>query len=495
MAGEFDYDPMNGQPATSGLEATELNDMAFGAQAGFSYDIRVAPVGESSVFVLSPFIEGSWLMSQKGAKLDEQDGFDDTWTTITARLGVTAAIDFIPNLNSAPTGGQYATVLPPYEGKVIQRVIEEAFPLISYVFFNPGEQNLAPRYSILSKGEADNFDKEAVLDLTDNKELAGQTATNKKLAVYHEIMNIYAQELKDDDDLTVELIGSAPKANDGDALANTVRDYLVNIHGIDASRITTKGQKMPRIPSGSSATPVNDRPLADVENRRVEFVFNKPEVYKMLDIKMIDEYPIDNDILVTLNTNVKFSSWNINIMDEDGKKYTYGPYFGQTERISPYEIMQGKEEGEYSGNIEIVQQDGSTVQDQTEFTLVKEMDDEEKGERYTILFNYGQADAIKNSENELRTVVAPKVNNNKLLLISGHTDPIGKTQVNSEIAQKRANEAKDIFVDEFTSQSKKDNIISHGYGEQYSASTYNNTLPEGRMYNRNVTIHIIPTVE
>ena len=182
-------------------------------------------------------------------------------------------------------------------------------------------------------------------------------------------------------------------------------------------------------------------------------------------------------------------------MDEDGKKYTYGPYFGQTERISPYEIMQGKEEGEYSGNIEIVQQDGSTVQDQTEFTLVKEMDDEEKGERYTILFNYGQADAIKNSENELRTVVAPKVNNNKLLLISGHTDPIGKTQVNSEIAQKRANEAKDIFVDEFTSQSKKDNIISHGYGEQYSASTYNNTLPEGRMYNRNVTIHIIPTVE
>ncbi len=495
MAGEFDYDPMNGMAATTGMEATELDDMTFGAQLGFSYDIRVAPIGESSIFVLSPFIEGSWLISQKAPKLDEQDGFDDTWTTVTARLGVTAAIDFIPNLVAAPTGGQYATVLPPYEGKVIQRVVEESFPLIPYVFFNPGEKNLAPRYSILSQGEANNFNKEEVLDLTDNKALAGETATNKKLAVYHEILNIYAQELKDDDDLTVQLIGSAPKANDGDALANTVKDYLVNIHGIDASRVTTKGQKMPRIPSGSSATPVNDRPLADVENRRVEFVFSKPDVYKMLDVKMIDEYPIDNDILVTLNTNVKYSSWNMNITDENGKIFTYGPYFGQTERISPYEILKGKDEGDYSGSIEIVQQDGTTINDQAEFSLVKEMDDTQIGERYTILFNYGQADAIKNSENDLRTIVAPKVDNEELLVISGHTDPIGKTQVNSEISQKRANEARDIFMNEFTSQAKKDNIISYGYGEQYSAGTYDNTLPEGRMYNRNVTIDIVPTAK
>ena len=494
MGGEFDYDPKDGTEATAGIEATDLNSLALGAQLGFNFDIRVAPMGESQVFVLSPFIEGSWLFGQKDPTFDNfQDGFDDTWSTITARLGVTAAIDFIPGIVAASTGGQYATVLPPYKGKVIQRVVEESFPLIPYVFFNPTEQNIPNRYVLMNASNANSFDKEDLLDLTKDENLKGETSTNKKLAVYHQILNIYADEMKNDDDLTVDLIGSAPKSSDGDVLANKVKDYLVNIHGIDASRITTKGQQMPRIPSGSSATPVNDRPMADVENRRVEFVFNKPEIYEYINIKMVDEYPIDNDILVSLNPSVKYSSWSINIVDEDDKKVTYGPYFNQYERISPYEILKGKDEGTYKGYIEIVQMDGTKVNDEAEFELEKVMDNTKVGERHTILFNYGQADAIKNSEADLRTVVAPKVDDEELLLISGHTDPIGSTEVNSNISLKRADEAKDIFVSEFGSSNKKDNIITHGYGESHSSNTFDNTLPEGRMYNRNVTIDIIPS--
>lgn len=496
MAGEYDYDSkLAGTTPLMAVEATELKDLTLGAQVGFNFDIRVAPIGPSQVFVLSPFIEGSWLMGQKSPTFDAvQDGFDDTWSTITARLGVTGAIDFIPNLNSASTGGQYATVLPPYEGKVIQRVVEESFPLIPYVFFDGSKQNIPSRYNLLTQANAGSFDKADALDLTNNKELNGETATNKKLAVYHNILNIYAQEMKDDNGLTVELIGSAPKSKDGEILANNVRDYLVNIHGIDASRITTKGQDMPRIPSGSSATPVNDRPLADAENRRVEFVFNKPEIYELLRVKMVDEYPVDNDILVSLNPNVKFSSWNINIVDEDNKTVTYGPFFSQNERVSPYLLLKGKDEGDYKGFIEIVQADGTKIKDETEFSLTKEMDNTKIGERYTILFNYGQSDAIKNAEKDLRTKVAPKVEDEEILIISGHTDPIGSTEVNAGISLKRADEAKAIFVSEFGSSSDKvDNIISYGYGESNSASTFDNTLPEGRMYNRNVTIDIIPS--
>lgn len=496
MAGEYDYDSkIAGTTPLMAVEATELKDLTLGAQVGFNFDIRVAPVGPSQVFVLSPFIEGSWLMGQKSPTFDvEQDGFDDTWSTITARLGVTGAIDFIPNLNSASTGGQYATVLPPYEGKVIQRVVEESFPLIPYVFFDGSKQNIPSRYNLLTQANAGSFDKADALDLTNNKELNGETATNKKLAVYHNILNIYAQEMKDDSDLTVELIGSAPKSNDGAILANNVRDYLVNIHGIDAGRITTKGQQMPRIPSGSSATPVNDRPLADAENRRVEFVFNKPEIYELLKVKMVDEYPVDNDILVSLNPNVKFSSWNINIVDEDNNTVTYGPFFNQNERVSPYLLLKGKDEGDYKGFIEIVQMDGTKIKDEAEFSLTKEMDNTKIGERYTILFNYGQSDAIKNAEKDLRTKVAPKVDDEEILIVSGHTDPIGSTEVNANISLKRANEAKDIFVSEFGASSEKvNNIISYGYGESNSASTFDNTLPEGRMYNRNVTIDIIPS--
>lgn len=496
MAGEYDYDSkLPGTTPLMAVEATELKDLTFGAQVGFNFDIRVAPVGKSQVFVLSPFVEGSWLMGQKSPTFDViQDGFDDTWSTITARIGVTGAIDFIPNITSSNTGGQYATLLPPYEGKVIQRVVEESFPLIPYVFFDESKQNIPTRYNLLTQSSASSFDKSDALDLTNNKELNGETATNKKLAVYHNILNIYAQELKDDSDLSVELIGSAPKGKDGEILANNIRDYLVNIHGIDASRITTKGQDMPRIPSGSSATPVNDRPLADAENRRVEFVFNKPEIYGLLNVKMVDEYPVDNDILVSINPTVKFNSWNINIVDENNKTVTYGPFFNQNERVSPYLLLKGKDEGDYKGFIEIVQMDGTKIKDEAEFSLTKEMDNTKIGERYTILFNYGQSDAIKNAEKDLRTKVAPKVDDEEILIVSGHTDPIGSTEVNANISLKRANEAKDIFVSEFGASSEKvNNIISYGYGESNSASTFDNTLPEGRMYNRNVTIDIIPS--
>lgn len=496
MAGEYDYDSkIAGTTPLMAVEATELKDLTLGAQVGFNFDIRVAPVGKSQVFVLSPFVEGSWLVGQKSPTFDViQDGFDDTWSTITARIGVTGAIDFIPNITSSNTGGQYATLLPPYEGKVIQRVVEESFPLIPYVFFDESKQNIPTRYNLLTQSSASSFDKSDALDLTNNKELNGETATNKKLAVYHNILNIYAQEMKDDSDLSVELIGSAPKGKDGEILANNIRDYLVNIHGIDASRITTKGQDMPRIPSGSSATPVNDRPLADAENRRVEFVFNKPEIYGLLNVKMVDEYPVDNDILVSLNPNVKFSSWNINIVDEDNNTVTYGPFFNQNERVSPYLLLKGKDEGDYKGFIEIVQADGTKIKDEAEFSLTKEMDNTKIGERYTILFNYGQSDAIKNAEKDLRTKVAPKVDDEEILIVSGHTDPIGSTEVNANISLKRANEAKDIFVSEFGASSEKvNNIISYGYGESNSASTFDNTLPEGRMYNRNVTIDIIPS--
>jgi outer membrane protein OmpA-like peptidoglycan-associated protein len=495
LSGEYDYDSkVAGQNKLTAVDA-KLGGLALGAQLGINYDIRVTNIGDNKVFVLSPFFEASWLVAQKSASFsDLQDGFDDTWSTVTARLGITGAIDFIPNLGGAGSGGQYAAVIPPYEGKVIQRVVEESFPLIPYVFFDKGNQSIPSRYKLLTKETTGSFDLYDALDLTNNPELAGETATDKKLSVYHDIMNIYAQQMKDDEDITVELIGSAPDANDGEILASKIKDYLVNVHGIDANRITIKGQLMPRIPSGSSATPVNDKPLAEAENRRVEFVFNKPEMYQLLKVKMIDEYPIDNDILVSLNQSVQFSSWTINVTDGDHKTVSYGPFFNHTERVSPYELLKGKEEGDYTGYIEITQADGTKLKDEAEFSLSKEMDDSNIGERYTILFNYGQSDAIKNSEQDLRKKVAPRVGDDELLIISGHTDPIGNTNTNAEISLKRSNEAKDIFVSEFGASSEKvNNIITYGYGESNSSSTFNNTLPEGRMYNRNVTIDIIPS--
>jgi outer membrane protein OmpA-like peptidoglycan-associated protein len=77
-------------------------------------------------------------------------------------------------------------------------------------------------------------------------------------------------------------------------------------------------------------------------------------------------------------------------------------------------------------------------------------------------------------------------------MIHGHTDLIGSTSGNKTLSLKRANEVKDIFDDEFKKSSKNIYTEAIGYGEAMTPATFNNDLPEGRFYNRNVIVDVIP---
>lgn len=481
-------------PGGSKSEIENFNSFALGFSLGFAYDIPISKIKNKKQYIISPFIEGSLLGMQRGADFEDlQDSWDDTWSTVSLRAGVFASIDFIDDdrfVERKPTVNFDLTL--PAQNKVFIREVEEILPLVNHVFFDEGSQEIPARYIMLSKEQASDFDEKDIVNLTANNLMTDKSRVEQQLYIYYNIMNIYADRLKRNKGAKLTLIGSAPDIKDGDVLANKIKDYLVNMFKIDEDRIEIQSQELPRIPSGTERTPAADRPFTVKENRRVEFVFDDEELNKEVEIRIVDKASLDNDLIFALKPGTLFDSWSIVI---NGKNLTksYGPYENDVERVNPVDLLAGLEEGDYTARVIINKTGGQTVTEETEFTLYKEVD-KELGQRFTILFDYAQQDAIKKYENTLRNRIADRIPAQGFrTIVHGHTDMIGQPNTNRRISIDRANEVKGILDSEFKNDSKNIAVEAIGFGENDTPNTFPNNLPEGRFYNRNVTIDIVPT--
>lgn len=480
-------------PGGSKREIDNFNSFALGFNLGFAYDIPITKIKNKKQYIISPFLEASLLGMQRGADFEDlQDGWDDTWSTVSLRAGVFASIDFIDDdryTERKPTEN-FDLVLP-VAGKVFVREVEELLPLVNHVFFDQGSQDIPSRYVVLTKEQAGDFDEKDIINLANNNLLVDKSRVDQQMYIYYNVMNIFADRMKRNPSTKLTLIGSAPLAKDGDVLAQKVKDYLVNNFKIKEDRIEVVGQELPRIPSGTSRTPAADKPLTEIENRRVEFVFDNEDLNREVDIKIIDKASVDNDLIFSLKPGTMFETWSVVI---NGKNLTksYGPFENDVERINPVDLLAGLDEGDYVARVVINKAGGQSVTEETEFTLYKETD-EIIGQRYTILFDYAQQEAVKKYENTLRTKIADRIPaKGYRTIIHGHTDAIGQTNTNRRIAIDRANETKGILDNEFQNDSKNVPVEAIGFGENMTPSTFNNDLPEGRFYNRNVTIDIVP---
>lgn len=480
-------------PGGSKQEISNFSAFALGLNLGFAYDIPITKIKNKKQYIISPFLEASLLGMQRGADFkDLQDGWDDTWSTVSLRAGVFASIDFIDDdrfVERKPTVN-FDLILP-VSIKVYVREVEELLPLVNHVFFDQRSQEIPSRYVVLTKEQAGDFDEKDIINLANNNLLTDKPRVEQQMFIYHNVMNIFADRMKRNTSTKLTLIGSAPLEKDGDVLAQKVKDYLVNNFKIKEDRIEVVGQELPRIPSGTPRTPAADKPLTEKENRRVEFVFDNVDLHREVNIRIIDKASVDNDMIFALKPGTIFESWSIVINGKNLSK-SYGPFENDVERVNPVDLLAGLDEGDYVARVLINKAGGQTVTEETEFTLYKETD-EVIGQRYTILFNYAQEEAVKQYEKTIRTKIADRIPDKGFrTIIHGHTDNLGQTNTNRRIAIDRANETKGILDNEFKNDSKNVPVESIGFGENMTPSTFDNSLPEGRFYNRNVTIDIVP---
>ena len=468
-------------------------------QIGAGYDIPLSSDSNKTQFILSPFVSFQPYFGQNPRSTE-------TLNITTIRAGV--ALKFGQGKNV-----QEATDL--FKDREVQFTVNspsnvpgesrmtEVFPLRNYVFFNEGSTEIPNRYVVLNKKQAANF-KENQLELFAPKNLSDRS--KRQMTVYYNVLNILGERMQENPSATITLVGSSNKGNtDGLAMAESVKNYLVNVFDINASRIATKGQEKPIIPSEQPGGTL-ELVLLREGDRRVSIESNAPELLmefqsgpdaplKPVQIVALQEAPIES--YLTFNNKgagEALSSWSLQITDEKGKMQAFGPYTADEVKIPGKSILGNRPEGNYTVKMIGQTKSGKIIEKQTPVHMVlwtpaKVVD----GMRYSIIYEFNTATAITMYEKYLTEIVTPKIPEGATVIIKGHTDIIGEESYNQTLSLSRANDTKKIIENALAKTGRKDvKFDVSGSGENENNAPFENKTPEERFYNRTVIIDIVP---
>jgi len=479
-----------------GREIPGTNGFTYGVSGGLAYDIPMNAASSSRTkWYLTPFAEASYMMDQR----ERAQGGDrnDTWVTTSIRGGfqlkfgnapapiaVVADVEDVPVVDLAVRAPSAITD---------ERRVTEWFPLRNYLFFTaPGDAAIPNRYVRMNTTDAAGFDEAALM----NPPVTGTSTTTmtrsqRQMGVYYNAMNVYADRLRDNPDASITLVGSAPTAADGQRMAQSVKDYMVNTFGVEAGRIVVRGEVRPPHASGDRATPAEDLDLVREENLRVEVLSNSDAVLKPVKIEAIQTEPVDNDLALNVRANGPVQSWTVNIAGE-GYSQTFGPYTGTAQRIDAKPILGTRASGNYTATVSATMANGQTISRTSNFSLMRRETPAVTGQRYSILFEFDDSRTVQTYDSFLRTVVAPNIASGSTIVVHGHTDRVGLDDYNLELSNRRAAEARRVLEDELGKLGKTATFDSYGFGETEQRAPFGNDNPEGRYYNRTVLIEVIP---
>ncbi|MBC7747650.1 MAG: OmpA family protein, partial [Methylotenera sp.] len=480
-------------------EFSEIEETILSMQIGAGYDIPLSSDSNKTQFVLSPFVSFQPYFGQNPRATE-------TWNITTIRAGVALKFGQGKNIQEATDMVQDRevdfTVNSPNNVPGEKRMTE-IFPLRNYVFFNEGSPEIPNRYVLLTQDQVKDF-KEDQVEIFAPRNLSDRS--KRQMTVYYNVLNILGDRMQKNPSATISLVGSSNKGNsDGLAMAESVKTYLVSVFSIDASRIATKGQDKPNIPSEQPGATL-ELVLLREGDRRVSIESNSPDLLmefqsgtdaqlKPVQIVALQEAPIES--YVSFNNKgagEALSSWSLQLTDEQGKVQSFGPYMEDEVKIPGKSILGSRPEGDY--NVKMIGQtkSGKIVEKETPIHVVLWTPAKtEEGMRYSILYEFNKAVAIKMYEKYLSDIVTPKIPVGAKVMIHGHTDIIGGEAYNLNLSASRANDVKTIIEKALAKAGRNDvKFEVNGFGEDENKSPFENKTPEERFYNRTVIIDIIP---
>lgn len=492
-------------PAVNG-EFSNTNKSLISMQVGAGYDISLSADTKQTKVVLSPFIAFHPYFGQNPRSTE-------SWNMTTVRAGI--ALKFGRGHQvSIPEEAIVAQVVVVVEPEVtfsanspknipVERRVRETFPVRNYVFFNLGSTDIPDRYVLLQKGQVKDF-REDQLEVTTPKELTGRS--KRQMTVYYNVINIVGDRMVKNPTATVTLVGSSMKGpKDGRKMAMSVKTYLVDVFGIEATRITIEGRVKPKIPSEQPGGKL-ELDLLREGDRRVSITSNTPELLmefqsgpdtplKSVEIIDLRVAPIDSYVSFNVSgADTAFTSWSLEIADEQGKVQNFGPYTQETVSIPGKSILGTRPVGDYKITMIGQTKSGKTLEKETKAHLVLwTPSNDEEMMRFSVLYEFNNSKTITIYEKYLTDVVIPKIPTRGTVIIHGHTDIIGGEENNLKLSLARANDVKGILENGLAKAGRSDvKFEIHGFGEDQNLAPFNNTYPEERFYNRSVIIDVIP---
>jgi outer membrane protein OmpA-like peptidoglycan-associated protein len=384
----------------------------------------------------------------------------------------------------------------------VQRRVRETFPLRNYVFFEAGSAKIPNRYVALTKSQAASF-KEEQLQEVQPKSVALRSL--RQMTVYNNILNILGDRMKRSPRAIIALSGASEQRPEfGKARAETIKKYLVDVFGIEGSRITTEGQDKPRIPSEVNGA-TKELTLLEVEDRRVDIESNSSELMiqvggaphymlKPVQIVAVVEDPLDSYIFFNVvGAKEALASWSLEITDKKGNVRHFGPSTRDHESISGNTILGDHSQGDYKVVMLGETKSGKLIRKESSVHLIRREEPKKEAVRFSVLFDFDQSKTIASYEKFLTEVVTPLIPDSGLVVIHGHTDIIGEEEYNDNLSNERAQDAQNIIERAISNSGKRGiKFETFGFGENLQFAPFDNYFPEERFYNRTVIIDIVP---
>ncbi len=506
-----DYPEQAANPDVKG-DFSSINATLISMQVGAGYDIPLSSQNQRVQFQLSPFVSFQPYFGQDPRS-------KESWNVTTLRIG--AALKFgrgskisappppevvapVPvNVVIAEPEVQFTVNAP--KNVPVERRIRETFPLRNYIFFDLESTEITDRYVLLTKDQVKDF-REDQQEVFTPKNLSERS--KRQMIVYYNVINILGDRMIKNPSTTIKLVGSSEKGpEDGRAMSESVKLYLVNVFGIDASRISNEGRFKPKIPSEQ---PGGSRELVLLRegDRRVSIESSSPILLmefqsgpdaplKPVEIVGVQEAPLDSYVSFNVKGGSEaFSSWMLEIMDGKGNIQYFGPYIKESETVTipGKSILGDRPEGNYRVTMLGRTNGGNLVKKDTSVYMVLWTPPKnEEMMRFSIIYEFNESTAINIYEKYLTDIVIPKIPINGTVLIHGHTDIIGEEAYNQRLSLARANDVKNIIEKGLSKAGRNDvKFQVYGFGEDTNLSPFENNFPEGRFYNRTVIIDIIP---
>jgi outer membrane protein OmpA-like peptidoglycan-associated protein len=502
-----DYPEQTPVPDIKG-ELSQVNQVLVSSQIGAGYDIRLTEKGQKTQLMLSPFAAFQPYFGQEPRAIE-------TWTVTTVRVGLALKLGsgkLIPATEVArpPSPRPVLEEEPTFKFTVhapknipVKRKVREVFPLRNYIFFDLESSSIPDRYVLLNKDQVKEF-KEEQVELYTPKNLSGRSG--RQLVVYYNILNILGDRMVRNPGTTITLVGSSGKnSDDGVAMAVSVKEYLVDLWKIDPARISVEGQTHPNIASEGQGVG-DDSALLREGNRRVSIESSSPILlmqfnndpkspFKSIEVIADQDAPLESYVSLDVEGARKaFSTWSVEIKDENGYVQNFGPYAQERVMISGKSILGTRPEGDYTVTMTGTTRSGKTYKEvrRTHMVLWTPPVNQEVM-RFSVIYEFDESEAISLYEKYLTEVVLPKIPKGGLVILHGHTDVIGEDVHNQELSLARANNVKDILMQGLARAGRNDVTFEvYGFGEDANFSPFENKYPEERSYNRTVVIDIVP---
>jgi outer membrane protein OmpA-like peptidoglycan-associated protein len=446
MQKDFAYTQLR-QPDTD-AKLSEMRQTVISGQVGMGFDYQVSSPTSNTKVSISPFVSFHPYFGQDPRKIE-------SLSVSTLRTGI--AFKF----GSAPKAPKPATAVP--SGDVpflvrgpktvpVQRQVSETLPLRNAVFFDEGSAEIPNRYVLLTKNAATGFQEES-LQNEQSAPLTGRSA--RQLHVYHHILNILGDRMRSNPGATISLSGaSAQGPQDGKALAESVKKYLVTVFGIEGSRIATEGRTKPLIPSEQPGA-TRELALLRAGDRRVDISSTSPALLmevgggmmKPVQITTTQVDPLDSHVVFKVGSaKTAVSSWSLDIADENGAIQHYGPFKRNQESIPGKTILGDRPAGKYKVTMLTETKDGISVRKDSSIYLVSQQQTVGTALRYSILFDFDKAKTIEAYNKFLTDIVSPQITDGSTVIIHGHTDVIGEEEHNFTLSGNRAMQTQEILA-------------------------------------------------